>query len=242
MAKVWGSFRKHWITAVFVSVAIAVCAIVAFLSGLAAIWTVMSRDTLPEFLLKKGWTVTGWLTGPPWMNLTVMVVALAVLIVQIALLRQAYTQRVYESGRVDRETLARYKAERDAAQAMVKATKVKFGREILMFLSGFTVNETRPSFIIRYVGHGPDHALVKQIKSILRECTGWSVDEEGKNDPILQPDERFKVVFEVNGSAMSQKIAQAFTDGELLDVPIGQVSTEPGDPAKFVIRVLPSTA
>jgi hypothetical protein len=236
----WNRLKEHWIVAVLLSVVVAVAAIVTFLSGLAAIWGVLSHDTLPDFLARKGWTMTGWLSGPPWMNLVVMVVAFAVLIVQVELLRQAYTQRVYETGRVDRDTLATMRNERDAAINGEIDTKLRFGRERLVFFSNFKFGGIDPAVTIRYVGHGPDYAIVQQIEKIFAEfAPRWKVDVDGSNKPALRPDATFKVVFELDGPEAMRPVVTAFVSGQLLRVPMGERIGDRLDSHHLIIDVLP---
>jgi hypothetical protein len=127
--------------------------------------------------------------------------------------------------------------DRDKFAEDLKKTKLKFGRAWLQSLRGISYKigpapadareEFRPSVLIRYGGHGPDYALVKQIEGIFEECTGWHPVVDGKNDPLLRPDARFKVVFETSGPCLAQRVAQAFHQGELLSVSVGECSVEP---------------
>jgi len=94
MQKLLDTLRKHWVVAVLASIGVGVAAIVAFLSGVAAIWGVMSRDTVPEFLEKQGW-LSDWtaMTVPPLLPLTQALVSVGVLVLLVGLWRVARKPR-----------------------------------------------------------------------------------------------------------------------------------------------------
>jgi len=236
----WKQFKKHWIFSVIASIVGVVGAIVLFLSGLAAIWPVFSHDTVPEFLQKKGWLITSSLSGPPWMTMALMAMALGILLLHAALWREAYAQHVYEIGRVDREELARTKADRDNLIKELRETKRFFARERLQMMGGVLIDGSIPMITIRYVGHGPDYALVEQIENIFRECTPrWKIVLDGSNVPALRPDPKLKVVFQRAYTGIFESLIGAFVTGQLLDVPMGWRHTDRSDLHHLVIEILP---
>jgi hypothetical protein len=71
----WAHIKDHPLVVTFVGV----------LTFGAALWPIFSKDTVPEFLAKRGWGVT----MPSWYYVLVIVVGCAVVALQIALIRAA---------------------------------------------------------------------------------------------------------------------------------------------------------
>jgi hypothetical protein len=241
----WETVKKHWIVATLGSVVLSVVAIVYFFAGLAGIWAVMSKDTVPEFLAHRGWTLTGWpLSAPPWMAIFVMVVAVAILLGQIGLLKQAYTQRVYESGRVDRETLAQRENERDQAVEALQKKKEEFALHTLERCSGYRYEDGgKPTVTIRFYGYGQDYELVERTKHLIAERLHWDVAVDGGNVPALPQAEKFKVVFEtthISQLFVFNEVAYAISEGGMLGVSVGSSMRDAEDHRHLVIKVLPS--
>jgi hypothetical protein len=82
----WKAIKERPVVAFVISILIGVPAFITVLGGLAAIWVVMSRDTVPEFLAKKGWVIA----LPAWQAIVAIVLGAAILGLQIAILRKAY--------------------------------------------------------------------------------------------------------------------------------------------------------
>jgi hypothetical protein len=95
----WKQIKAHPVVTGFVSVCVVVGAIVAFLAGLATIWNAYSHDTVPDFLAKKGWAMT----IPPWQGVLLLCVSLAILICQVAILREAYRAQLTTASRKESE-------------------------------------------------------------------------------------------------------------------------------------------
>ena len=98
--------------------------------------------------------------------------------------------------------------------------------------------ESPVTVTIRFADYA-DFALVKQIEAILNE-TGWPIVIDGGNSPVLEPSGQFKVIFESGLSAAFDPIAHAFSDGRLLQCPVGRRLADRGTMTHLVIEVLPT--
>jgi len=84
----WRAIKEHSVVATTISLFVGLGAVIAVLAGLANIWVAMSRDTVPEFLTKRGWAMA----LPPWQAAVAICFGLVILVLQFAILREAYKQ------------------------------------------------------------------------------------------------------------------------------------------------------
>ena len=235
MLKIWEAAQRHWVIAVILSLCVGVAAVVGFMGNLAAIWSVLSKDTVPDFMAKKGWLLTGWsLSAPPLVSIVVMVACIGILLAQIALLSEAWRQR---TDRKDKKN----------ALAFVADIKAACGYNQLRFLAPFTPQGgDKPVVTIRWVGYGPDYQLVQRIESIFREhCSSWKVNFDTTNTHELHPDPDCKVRFDYTGmSVMGLWVLGAFQVGELLGAVTvrGRKNDYRDDWHRLIIEVLPNAS
>ncbi len=130
--------------------------------------------------------------------------------------------------------------ERDGAQQALKTAKREFAHERLKWYSKMSFGGVKPTVTIRSAAYGNDYAIVQEIQKILKEFTGWEVALDGTNNPMLPQAEKFKVVFESAFTMSFDDVAFAFSDGDLLGVPVGKAMSDREDSHHLVIKVLPS--
>ena len=101
------------------------------------------------------------------------------------------------------------------------------------------LGDVKPEVKIRFFGYGRDYALVQEIEKLFKEHTDWTVALDGTNNPVLRPDPKFKVVFESGLFGSFNRVAAAFSEGELLKVPIGWASSDRQDHHRLIVLIAP---
>ena len=138
------------------------------------------------------------------------------------------------------DDFSRLRQERDTAVATVKQVKRDYGLTILRMLSGMRFRGgEKPTVVIRFARYEHDYKLAREIEKIFRDVTDWNVTLDGSNTPVLHPDDRFKVIFESGLTMSFEKVTAAFSEGDLLGVPVGQRVADRGDEDRLVVEVLP---
>ena len=125
-------------------------------------------------------------------------------------------------------------SERDALLKDLKACKHSFGiARLLCFadlhrakietakLNGHDVQDVRAT--IRFAPpYGNDYTLANEIALIIRTYPGWQVKIDGTNDPLIEPSDKYRVVFDASfRSAYLNEVALAFQEGELIEGNVG---------------------
>ena len=103
-------------------------------------------------------------------------------------------------------------------------------------------NSTLPPDVrvtVRFASYD-DYALAQQIETILKEHTGWTVTLDGRNDPVIRPNQRFKVIFESRFNGTFNEVAAAFGEGPLLPCSVGVRNADRFDQEHLIVEVLPT--
>ena len=229
MGKLWEAAQRHWIIALLATFCVLVGGLFGFLASVIAVWEHFSpNQRIPDFLAGKGWFLRGWHV---LLWLGVMVAALGVLVAQIALLKEALQQRKAGEA-LDAEIAAHAKTKRDC------------GLERVQFLAGFrSQGQPAPSVTVRWLGHGPDYALVQKIETVFNEHVHWG-DIKLDVSNSLRPDPKCKVVFVYDHSMvrLMGPISFGFMQGELLGVPVCHRSIKLEPENQLIVEVLPSVS
>jgi hypothetical protein len=102
------------------------------------------------------------------------------------------------------------------------------------------INRATVKVTIRFVGYTQDsYQLAQQIEEILSSHTSWPVELDGKNDPLLRPDSRCRVVFESPITDTFEEIVKIFREGDLIGVTCCHRSSRRGDVTHLVVEILP---
>ena len=85
-----------------------------------------------------------------------------------------------------------------------------------------------------------DYALAKEIAAILRKYPGWPVKIDGGNDPLIEPSDTCRAIFDASFKTPSfEEVAAAFQEGELIKGPVGFRSAERDDHEHLIVEVPP---
>lgn len=137
------------------------------------------------------------------------------------------------------ETVAK---ERDAAVAALKAKKQEYAMDTLSRYSNIRFGDNvKPRVTVRHVSYDSDYEIAQQLKTLFTNTVGWTVTIDASNVPALDRAGRFKVVFDVGMTAITYgDLVHAFSEGELLGVPVGiKQFTDREDSDHLIIEVLP---
>src|SRR4030095_2921384 len=129
--------------------------------------------------------------------------------------------------------------ERNQCLEAFKKYKGAIARERIAALATMTFNRQKPSITIKFASYGRDYALLKDLERILTE-SGRTVSLDRSNNPALPQAQEYKVIFESGLTTSFGPLAGAFSEGELLGVPIGASTADRHDVHHLVIKVLPS--
>ena len=84
-----------------------------------------------------------------------------------------------------------------------------------------------------------DFNLAKEIETIIRNCTNWSVELDGSNKPTIEPSD-CKVVFGFTPYVDFNEVVWAFNYGNLIDETIGQNTGRDEDKKCLIVTVTPT--
>jgi len=123
--------------------------------------------------------------------------------------------------------------------------KERWAHERLLMYSGLRFGDggaVKPVVVVRFVKYGSDYQLAKLIEKILGDFTSWEVTLDHANSPVLPPMDDFKVIFESGPFRSFDKVAFAFSDGNLLGVSVGaECDINRSDEHRLVIKILPAS-
>ena len=110
--------------------------------------------------------------------------------------------------------------ERDALSKELTACKVEFSHAKLRWIADRQVlsgdEDAVVDVVVRFATPD-DHFIAKNIQDIIQRHAGWSVTLNGSNDPPIEPNNEFKVLFESDLRKTFDEIADAFKYGNLLN-------------------------
>ena len=110
--------------------------------------------------------------------------------------------------------------ERDALSKELTACKVEFSHAKLRWIADRQVlsgdEDAVVDVVVRFATPD-DHFIAKNIQDIIQRHAGWSVTLNGSNDPPIEPNNEFKVLFESDLGKTFDEIADAFKYGNLLN-------------------------
>ena len=132
---------------------------------------------------------------------------------------------------------------RDKAMADLKDRQNVYALETLRRYAGFKFdNGLRPRVTIRYSSYGKDWELAQAVKALVDQHLRWPVTLDASNVPALPRAESFKVVFDLGMTGFIYgDLVHAFSEGNLLGVPVGQRQfVERADNENLIVLVLPS--
>ena len=136
-----------------------------------------------------------------------------------------------------REELRTCKKDRGEAELRRFADLVKMNIE-RMRAEGRSLKDSRVT--VRFADY-KDLDLAREIKTIIENCMQWPVEIDGSNKPTIMPDKAFKVLFDVGPWGEFNKVAWAFSYGELVKGKIGRTETERfEDREHLIVNVLPT--
>lgn len=227
-------------------------AVFTLIGGAATIWNWF--DDRPFF--RALWETGGALmSGHLWVVAgAILILASFVLVFGMAVAIARGNSRVESlegQQRSSREALRRTTEERDEARSelaeaasSLRKTKELFAHERLRIYSGMRFGrsgEITPVVTIRFADYaGGDYALAKRIEEIFNKYTSWPVTLDGSNSPVLNPAGDFKVIFESSAFQDFDRVAFAFSDGDLLRVSVGSSAGDRTDQHHLVVKVFPS--
>ena len=110
--------------------------------------------------------------------------------------------------------------ERDALSKELQACKVKFSHAKLHWIAERQVlsgdEDAIVDVVVRFAGSS-DYFIANNIKKIIEGHAGWRVTLNGSNDPPIEPNNEFKVLFESDLRNTFYEICEAFKYGNLLN-------------------------
>jgi hypothetical protein len=135
-------------------------------------------------------------------------------------------------------------AELEMVTAAFNERKRAYALDVFRRHAGLRLHDDRvPRVTVRFVGYGEDYDIVQKIKTHVAVHLNWPVDVDGSNSPaLLRATDEYKVVFDLGltGNIFGE-VAGAFSEGNLLGVPIGfQTFSERRDYENLIVKVLPS--
>jgi hypothetical protein len=156
-----------------------------------------------------------------------------------ARLKEVHAQEEVDAINKAQEEATRAKTEKDEAIRALKEIKRQYALERVAAFSKMRFGALKVAVTIRFAAYGGDYLLAKQVEKIFEEC-GWTVDLDGSNQPVLPQAGAFKVVFASGHTLSFNGVAQAFSEGDLLEVPVGQTQWNAVDSHRLVVQILPS--
>ena len=142
-------------------------------------------------------------------------------------------------------------SERDALLTELADCKRSFGVARLNWLAYlFRVNTERAKLdghdlqnirvTVRFTPpYDDDYTLAEEMKKILCQYTGWPVEIDGTNNPLIKPNDEFRVIFESSYRNTFRDVESAFREGELIKGGVGFRSAERDDHEHLIVEVPP---
>ena len=136
---------------------------------------------------------------------------------------------------------------RDATLEAFETFRVNFGCTKLSWIAERELLNNGLDGVINVVvrfATPDDHFLAKKIQEIIQRNTQWPVTLNGSNNPTIEPNNDYKVLFESDLAATFNEIAEVFKSGNLLDdVSVGVRCTGIlEDRRRLVVAVTPTVA
>lgn len=126
--------------------------------------------------------------------------------------------------------------ERDEAKKTLSDTRRNFA---WWRLRTFWQQHPETEVTIRYT-EARDLPIVDAIRDALKQHMKADPHIDGKNDPILRPDQKFKVLVSAGGFQQFETVAAALSEGGFVDCVVGQRMSGVDDYSRITIEVLPT--
>lgn len=185
-----------------------------------------------------------------WPSRGLWAVTTAAVIVALVALQRSRSRRLDATAaakRVDgmqekldaiKAELQSMKGERDTVTETLKRTKKEYALEALRRCSNVRVDGATPLVTIMFAPVYNEPA-VAEIQRLFERHVQWRTKLSQSNNLPLAG--QFKVVFDVGRAALTySELIRAFSEGDLLGVPVGCEQTERPDTQNLIVLVLPS--